>query len=159
MESDSSSIKEPPDIRFNPNSIILHLKQIQISDRLLKEFQKGQFVMLNLFSALRRIRRGEQHLVKSTINKTLKQVQGDRNRLFQQHAKIQKLLKNIEKAFAIVPCHSGLAGIFLRFFSVYTCVQKDSRQAGITCNVCNYADLSQHRSLVAVQKETETSYS
>ena len=149
MESDSSSIKEPPDIRFNPNSIILHLKQIQISDRLLKEFQKGQFVMLNLF----------QHLVKSTINKTLKQVQGDRNRLFQQHAKIQKLLKNIEKAFAIVPCHSGLAGIFLRFFSVYTCVQKDSRQAGITCNVCNYADLSQHRSLVAVQKETETSYS
>jgi len=149
MESDSSSIKEPPDIRFNPNSTILHLKQIQISDRLLKEFQKGQFVMLNLF----------QHLVKSTINKTLKQVQGDRNRLFQQHAKIQKLLKNIEKAFAIVPCHSGLAGIFLRFFSVYTCVQKDSRQAGITCNVCNYADLSQHRSLVAVQKETETSYS
>ena len=149
MESDSSSIKEPPDIRFNPNSTILHLKQIQISDRLLKEFQKGQFVMLNLF----------QHLVKSTINKTLKQVQGDRNRLFQQHAKIQKLLKNIEKAFAIVPCHSGLAGIFLRFFSVYTCVQKDSRQAGMTCNVCNYADLSQHRSLVAVQKETETSYS
>jgi len=149
MESDSSSIKEPPDIRFNPNSIILHLKQIQISDRLLKEFQKGQFVMLNLF----------QHLVKSTINKTLKQVQGDRNRLFQQHAKIQKLLKNIEKAFAIVPCHSGLAGIFLRLFSVYTCVQKDSRQAGMTCNVCNYADLSQHRSLVAVQKETETSYS
>ena len=149
MESDSSSIKEPPDIRFNPNSIILHLKQIQISDRLLKEFQKGQFVMLNLF----------QHLVKSTINKTLKQVQGDRNRLFQQHAKIQKLLNNIEKAFAIVPCHSGLAGIFLRFFSVYTCVQKDSRQAGMTCNVCNYADLSRHRSLVAVQKETETSYS
>jgi len=149
MESDSSSIKEPPDIRFNPNSTILHLKQIQISDRLLKEFQKGQFVMLNLF----------QHLVKSTINKTLKQVQGDRNRLFQQHAKIQKLLKNIEKAFAIVPCHSGLAGIFLRLFSVYTCVQKDSRQAGMTCNVCNYADLSQHRSLVAVQKETETSYS
>jgi len=149
MESDSSSIKEPPDIRFNPNSTILHLKQIQISDRLLKEFQKGQFVMLNLF----------QHLVKSTINKTLKQVQGDRNRLFQQHAKIQKLLNNIEKAFAIVPCHSGLAGIFLRFFSVYTCVQKDSRQAGMTCNVCNYADLSQHRSLVAVQKETETSYS
>ena len=149
MESDSSSIKEPPDIRFNPNSIILHLKQIQISDRLLKEFQKGQFVMLNLF----------QHLVKSTINKTLKQVQGDRNRLFQQHAKIQKLLKNIEKAFAIVPCHSGLAGIFLRLFSVYTCVQKNSRRAGMTCNVCNYADLSQHRSLVAVQKETETSYS
>jgi len=149
MESDSSSIKEPPDIRFNPNSTILHLKQIQISDRLLKEFQKGQFVMLNLF----------QHLVKSTINKTLKQVQGDRNRLFQQHAKIQKLLNNIEKAFAIVPCHSGLAGIFLRLFSVYTCVQKDSRQAGMTCNVCNYADLSQHRSLVAVQKETEISYS
>jgi hypothetical protein len=117
MESDSSSREEPPHIRFNPNSIILHLKQIQISDRLLKEFQKGQFVMLNLF----------QHLVKSTINETLKQVQGDRNRLFQQHAKIQKLLKNIEKAFAIVPCH--------------------------------YADLSQHRSLVAVQKETETSYS
>jgi hypothetical protein len=139
MESDSSSIKEPPDIRFNPNSIILHLKQIQISDRLLKEFQKGQFVMLNLFSALRRIRRGEQHLVKSTINETLKQVQGDRNRLFQQHATIQKLLKNIEKAFAIVPGHSGLAGM--------------------TCNVCNYADLSQRISLVAVQKETEPSYS
>jgi hypothetical protein len=139
MESDSSSIKEPPDIRFNPNSIILHLKQIQISDRLLKEFQKGQFVMLNLFSALRRIRRGEQHLVKSTINETLKQVQGDRNRLFQQHAQIQKLLKNIEKAFAIVPGHSGLAGM--------------------TCNVCNYADLSQRISLVAVQKETEPSYS
>jgi hypothetical protein len=149
MESDSSSIKEPPDIRFNPNSIILHLKQIQISDRLLKAFQKGQFVMLNLF----------QHPVKSTINETLEQVQGDRNRLFQRHAKIQKLLKNIEQAFAIVPCHSGLAGIFLRFFSVYTCVQKDSRQAGMTCNVCNYADLSRHRSLVAVQKETETSYS
>jgi hypothetical protein len=139
MESDSSSIKEPPDIRFNPNSIILHLKQIQIADRLLKEFQKGQFVMLNLFSALRRIRRGEQHLVKSTINETLKQVQGDRNRLFQQHATIQKLLKNIEKAFAIVPGHSGLAGM--------------------TCNVCNYADLSQRISLVAVQKETEPSYS
>jgi hypothetical protein len=149
MESDSSSIKEPPDIRFNPNSIILHLKQIQISDRLLKAFQKGQFVMLNLF----------QHPVKSTINETLEQVQGDRNRLFQLHAKIQKLLKNIKQAFAIVPCHSGLAGIFLRFFSVYTCVQKDSRQAGMTCNVCNYADLSRHRSLVAVQKETETSYS
>jgi hypothetical protein len=81
MESDSSSIKEPPDIRFNPNSIILHLKQIQ----------------------------------------------GDRNRLFQQHAKIQKLLNNRERAFAIVPCH--------------------------------YADLSQHKSLVAVQKETATSYS
>jgi len=129
MESDSSSIKEPPDIRFNPNSIILHLKQIQISDRLLKEFQKGQFVMLNLF----------QHLVKSTVNETLKQVQGDRNRLFQQHAKIQKLLKNIEKAFAIVPGHSRLAGM--------------------TSNVCNYADLSQHRSLDAVQKATETSYS
>jgi|GEM_PF-6767342 len=121
MESDSSSIKEPPHIRFNPNSIILHLKQIQISDRVLKEFQKGQIVMLNLFQSR------TEFGIKSIIFKTLKQVQGDRNRLFQQHATIQKILINIEKAFAIVPCH--------------------------------YADLSQHRSLVAVQKETETSYS
>jgi hypothetical protein len=44
------------------------------SIRLLKKSQNGQFVMLNLF----------QHLVKSISYETLKQVQGDRNRLFQQ---------------------------------------------------------------------------
>ena len=29
-------------------------------------------------------------------------------------------------------CHSGLAGIFLCLLAAYTCIQKDSRQAGMT---------------------------
>ena len=63
---------------INPKYEILNSKQYhEISNRMLKKSQHGQIVMLNLF----------QYPVKSIIFKTLKQVQGDRNRLFQHPAK------------------------------------------------------------------------
>jgi len=80
MESDSSSIAEPPDTRLNSESNIRNPKQIH-------------------------------------------------------RVNIQKLLINLKKAIGIAPCHSGLAGIFLRVFSAYSCIQKGSRQAGMISEI------------------------
>jgi hypothetical protein len=66
--------------------------------------------------------------------------------------KSHTLLKNGNKTFAVVPCHSGLrarrhfgrAGIFPRLFSAYICVQKNPRlrrvaevirRAGMQCDI------------------------
>jgi len=67
---------------INPKYEILNSKQYhEISNRMLKKSQHGQIVMLNLFQSR------TEFGIKSITYKTLKKVQGDRNRLFQHPAK------------------------------------------------------------------------